>query len=304
MEYKSRFLDTRLFKERLTEFGKLGLKSIMYAGEGEPFLHKDIADIIKHTKVSGIDAAVTTNGVLFRKDIAEKILKDTEWIKVGIDGATPGTYAKIHNCSIDDFNKVIENIRYATQLKKRNGYKCTLGVQMLLLPDNANEAKQLAEIVKDIGVDYFVIKPYSQHIQSKTTRYSSIKYEKYKYLENELMRLNTEDFSVIFRINTMNKWDRAIHSYKNCLALPFWSYIDAGGNVWGCSVYLGDERFLYGNIYNETFKQIWESSRRAESLQWSKEKLDTSQCRVNCRMDEANRYLWEFKNYPEHVNFI
>lgn len=304
MEYRQRYLDTPLLKERLTELGQLGLKSIMYAGEGEPFLHKDIADIINHTKASGIDAAVTTNGVLFRKDIADKILEDTEWIKVGIDGATPDTYAKIHNCNTDDFKKVIENIRYAVELKKGNGYKCTLGVQMLLLPDNADEAKPLAKIVKDIGADYFVIKPYSQHIQSRTTKYSSIKYERYKYLEDELMELNTEDFTIIFRANTMNKWDRPSHSYRNCFAMPFWSYIDAGGNVWGCSVYLGDERLLYGNIYKETFKQIWEGKRRRESLQWSKEKLDTSQCRVNCRMDEVNRHLWELKNPPEHVNFI
>ena len=304
MEYKPRFLDAGLFKERLTELGQLGLKSIMYAGEGEPFLHKDIVDIINHTKASEIDAAITTNGVLFGKDIADKILKDTEWMKVGIDGATPDTYAKIHNCSTDDFEKVIENIRYVVELKRGNGYKCTLGVQMLLLPDNADEAKPLAKIVKDIGVDYFVIKPYSQHIQSKTTKYSFIKYERYKYLEDELMKLNTEDFNIIFRANTMNKWDVASHSYRKCLGIPFWSYIDAGGNIWGCSVYLGDERFLYGNIYEETFKQIWEGKRRRESLQWSKEKLDTSQCRVNCRMDEVNRYLWELKNPPEHVNFI
>jgi len=62
MEYKPRFLDTALLKERLTEMGRLGLRSIMYGGEGEPFLHKDIGDIIVHTKRSGIDVGITTNG--------------------------------------------------------------------------------------------------------------------------------------------------------------------------------------------------------------------------------------------------
>ena len=50
MEYKPRFLDTAIFKKRLTEMGRLGVKSIMYAGEGEPLLHKGIAEIINHTK--------------------------------------------------------------------------------------------------------------------------------------------------------------------------------------------------------------------------------------------------------------
>lgn len=304
MEYKPRYLDIPLLKERLTELGQLGLKSIMYAGEGEPFLHKDITDIINHTKASGIDVAVTTNGVLFKKDIVDKILEDAEWIKVGIDGATPDTYAKIHNCSTDDFKKVIENIRYAVELKRGRGYKCTIGMQMLLLPENADEAIKLAALAKDIGVDYLVIKPYSQHTQSKTTRYSSIKYSDYNYLKPELEKFNTDYFSVIYRIYTMQKWDSSKHAYKNCLALPFWSYIDAGGNVWGCSVYLGDERFLYGNIYEKSFKRIWQGKKRSKSLSWSEKELDASACRVNCRLDEANRYLWELENPIEHVNFI
>src|SRR3990167_3007073 len=55
MEYKPRLLDTHLLKERLSELGRLGLKSVMYGGEGEPFLHCDMAELINHTKKSGVD---------------------------------------------------------------------------------------------------------------------------------------------------------------------------------------------------------------------------------------------------------
>jgi len=304
MEYKPRYLDTALFKERLSEFGKLGIKSIMYGGEGEPFLHKNIAEIIRHTKESGIDAAVTTNGVLFKNDIAEKMLSHVEWIKTGIDGASRATYAKIHRCSEDDFDKLLSNLTYAAELKRKNKYKCTLGVQSLLLPENQREMVDLAKISRDIGLDYLVIKPYSQHIQSKTKMYSSIEYSGYEWLRDELEKINTRNFQVIFRLHTMKKWDEASRNYKHCFALPFWSYIDAGGNVWGCSIYLGDERFLYGNIYEEDFKQIWEGQKRRKSLCWCENELNISECRVNCRMDEINRYLWDLKNPIKHVNFI
>ena len=102
----------------------------------------------------------------------------------------------------------------------------------------------------------------------------------------------------------MKKWDEGVRTYNNCHALPFWSYIDAGGNVWGCSVYLNDDRFLYGNIYENSFQEIWEGDKRKESLKFVHQELDTCQCRVNCRMDEVNRYLWELKNPQSHVNFI
>ena len=304
MEYQARRLETAMLKERLTELGKLGLKSIMYAGEGEPFLHKDMVEIIEHTKKAGIDIGVTSNAVLFDEETAEKTLPHMSWIKVSINGATPETYAKIHRTKPEDLDRVMKNMAFAALTKKKNGYGCTLGMQLLLLPENHREAKLLAQKAKEIGMNYLVIKPYSQHPSSKTEIYKNIRYSDYDYLDDELKGLSDENFHVIFRTRTMQKWDEAKRNYKCCHALPFWTYIDAGGDVWGCSIYLGKKDFLYGNIYKNTFREIWKSNERKRSLEFVAKKLDTKDCRVNCRMDEINRYLWELKNPPAHANFI
>ncbi|MBT6047583.1 MAG: radical SAM protein, partial [Candidatus Scalindua sp.] len=209
MEYQQRYLDTNILKERLTEMGELGLKSVMYAGEGEPFLHKNIAEIINHTKKSGIDVSITTNAVLLDKSLADEILTDVEWIKVRINGATKETYAKIHRSRPDDLSTVIRNMKYAVKIRRENGYKCALGMQLLLIPENQHETEPLAELARDIGMDYLVIKPYSQHPLSKTDRYKSIKYSEYTDLADTLKEFNTSEFSVIFRMQTMKKWDDA-----------------------------------------------------------------------------------------------
>ncbi len=304
MEYQSRFLDKEVLKDRLSEMSSLGLKSIMYAGEGEPLLHKDIGEIINHTKKVGVDVAITTNGVLLKEGLVESTLENITWIKVSINGATKETYAKIHRTNQDNFDKVMENISYAVKVRENKGYKCTLGVQLILLPENWHEAELLTQQAKEIGMDYLVIKPYSQHPLSKTTKYKDIKYSEYLHLSDKLNSFKDDKFSVIFRINTMKKWDEGRRNYRHCLALPFWSYIDAGGTVWGCSAYLNDERFSYGNIYENIFKNIWESEKRKKAVRWAEDELDTKQCRVNCRMDEINRYLWDLRHPPEHVNFI
>ncbi|MCP4265439.1 MAG: radical SAM protein [Candidatus Brocadiaceae bacterium] len=304
MGYKPNYLKADILKERLSELGNLGLKSIMYAGEGEPFLHPEMVSIIEHTKKSGIDVALTTNGVLLREEIVERVLAGTEWIKVSINGGTRETYAKIHRSKPDDFDKVIEKMGFAAKIRSDKGYKCAIGMQLVLLPENHLEVVSLAKLARDIGMDYLVIKPYSQHPQSKTNQYSTIKYSDFECLSEELDKINSDIFNVIFRSNAMGKWDNNHRNYEHCLALPFWSYIDAGGNVWGCSIYLGDDRFKYGNIYGKSFREIWESEERQNSLRWVEEKLDVRQCRVNCRMDEINRYLWDLKSPPEHVNFI
>lgn len=304
MTYQKRYLDAVLLIDRLSEMGRLGLKSIMYGGEGEPLMHGQIAEIINHTKKSGIDAALTTNAVLLTETMSEKILGAMEWMKVSIGAATKETYAKIHRTKQEDFNAVISNLTAASMIRQKNGYKCALGMQILLLPENKDEVVSLAKVARDIGMDYLVVKPYSQHPLSKTDRYKDVKYSEYTHLIDALSELNTKDFSVIFRMNTMKKWDENARDYSKCFALPFWSYIDAGGKVWGCSVYLGDERFLYGNIYEKTFGEIWKGEKRIQSLQWVETELDANQCRTNCRMDEVNCYLWKLKNPDRHVNFI
>ena len=304
MGYQKRCLDAAVLMERLSEMGQLGLKSVMYGGEGEPLVHEQIVEIVNHTKKSGIDVALTTNAVLLMETISEKILVDLEWMKVSIGAATKETYVKIHRSKPSDFDTVIKNLKYAVKFKRDNGYKCTLGMQILLLPENKHEVVLLAEIARDIGMDYLVVKPYSQHPLSKTDRYKDVKYHEYMRLSDDLSKINTEEFSVIFRSNTMKKWDETRKNYSRCLSLPFWSYMDAGGNIWGCSVYLSDERFCYGNIYENSFKEIWEGEKRRKSLHWVEDKLDVKQCRINCRMDEINRYLWDLKHPPEHVNFI
>ncbi len=304
MRSHNKLLDTEIFMQRLTEMGRLGVKSIMYAGEGEPFVHKDMPKIIRHTKASGIDVGITTNAVLLRPKVIDEVLDSVEWIKVSFNAGTAESYEKVHRGRPGDYDVVISNMSYAVRVKKERGLRCALGFQMVLLPENKDDVVGLAKLCREIGLNYLVVKPYSQHPQSHTRLYEDITYKEYMALERELQELNTDTFSVVFRTNTMKKWDSGDRGYKTCQALPFWSYIDAAGNVWGCSVYLNDERFDYGNINQSSFESIWNGEKRAKSLDFVHNKLDVSQCRLNCRMDKVNSYLWELKNPVDHVNFI
>jgi radical SAM protein with 4Fe4S-binding SPASM domain len=302
--YQPHFLDTEVLLQRLAEFGSLGISSIMYGGEGEPLLHRDIDRIVEHTKSAGIDVAMSTNGVFLDQELAGKILPLMSWIKISVNAGSPEGYAAIHRTMPEDYDKVFANISSASRLIKENDWGCTLGVQAVLLHDNAAEMEQLALRSKAAGASYLVIKPYSQHLKSHTRLYEGIDYTPLLNLAELLERFNDDSFSVIFRSNTIKKMTRKERGYGRCQALPFWSYIDAGGNVWGCSAYLGDERFLYGNILEESFKSIWTGDKRRRSLAYVASELDPEECRMNCRMDDINHYLWELTHPGGHVNFI
>lgn len=302
--YRPSFIATELLKQRLAEMGRLGVKSVMYGGEGEPLLHRDLEEIIVHTRSSGIDVALTTNGVLLSPQRSREMIPHVAWIKVSVNAGSSETYARVHRTGKDEFTRVLDNLSAAAAYARSHGDGCVIGAQMVLLPENAAEAEPLARLMRDAGVSYLVIKPYSQHPMSLTRCYHEIDYSPYLELEERLRAYDSDDFRVIFRMNTMLKMQRTRRGYDRCLALPFWSYIDAEGCVWGCSAYLGDERFCYGNILEESFEAIWNGRRRQESLAFVADRLDPEACRMNCRMDEINLYLWELTHPERHVNFI
>lgn len=305
MGYSNIGLQFDTLKNTFTNMASKGVKSVMFAGEGEPLLFKNLDLIVEHCASVGIDTSLTTNFVPANKQNVERFMQYCSWIKVSLNAGSAKNYAQIHQTKEKDYDKVIENLKYAVEMKNQKGYKCTLGVQTLLLPENKDELALLAQTCKDIGVDYLVVKPYSQHLFSETKKYENIDYGKMMDIGESLHQFDDDKFKVIFRTNTMKKYVEKKQPYKKCHSTPFfWGYIAADGKVFGCSAYLGQDKFCYGSIYDNTFEEIWEGQKRKESYEYIQNTLDIKNCRVNCRMDEVNRYLWNLKNPNTHVNFI
>lgn len=305
MGYENIGLDFDVLKETLSDMATNGVKSVMFAGEGEPLLFKDLDLIVEHCSKVGIDTSLTTNFVPSNQKAVQRYVKNCSWIKVSLNAGTAKTYSEIHQAKEIDFDRVMQNLKNALEYREQNNLKCTIGVQMLLLPENKDEAVVLAKKCKELGVDYLVIKPYSQHLSSETTKYENIDYSKMMDVQEEVESISDENFSVIFRANTMKKYVEKKQPYDKCHSTPFfWGYIAADGKVFGCSAYLGKDEFCYGNIYDNTFSEIWESQKREDSYNYIQNELDIKNCRTNCRMDEVNRYLWRLKNPQEHDNFI
>lgn len=298
-EYKGPLINEVFLKIMLMQAADMGLKSIVFAGEGEPFMHPGMASIIPGAKVHNLDVGLTTNGVLL--DVVNS-LPFLDWIRFSLDAATEGTYRKIHGCHHSHFRRVIENIRNAVEIKRRQNLQCTIGIQAVLLPENQDEIIALTDFAKGWGVDYLTIKPFSKHPLSHSK--VNFDYKPYLFLKDELQNFSTNDFSVIFRAQAMEKLGEE-RPYKECLGLPFVTHLAANGDVYACSRFLGNKDFVYGNIYNQCFPEIWEGEQRQRVLKRVSE-MGVEGCRELCRLDEINRYLWNLK-HPEsipHVNFI
>ena len=294
--YPAILMDAMILKKRIGEAYNAGVKSVMFAGTGEPLLHRSINDIVSVCFWHGMDAAFTTNGVLLHKLSALPLCK---WVKISLNAGSAENYARIHKTDEEDWFTVWENIENAA---KRKG-NCALGVQCVVLPENVAEMDDLAARARDSGVDYFVLKPYSQATFSIVQR-DDIDYRKMQDTLSAIpVKYNTDKFHVVYRFAAMRQ-EGEPHHYDKCRATPLtWVYSMANGDVFSCSAHLLDKNFLIGNLNTQTFQEIWEGDGRKRNWEMMQQ-FDIKNCRLNCRMNGTNIYLDQLAHGIPHANYI
>ncbi|MDD2898954.1 MAG: radical SAM protein [Desulfuromonadaceae bacterium] len=299
-------LDSELLCQRIVEMGLLGVKSVMFAGEGEPLLHRDLAQMVSCAKGAGIDVSITTNGSAANHDLWEQLLPDLSWLRFSMDAGSTQVYAKVHQVSGEIFDKTVANIRDALSVRQRLGLNTTIGVQYLILPENLDDLAAAISVYNELGVDYISFKPYSEHPQMLNKSgliYTQEMLDKVESLiDSSQPGLKTK---LIYRKASAESYRTGVKAFSQCSALPFWGYISSKGDFYTCSVYLNDERFCVGNIKDENMKDILFGKRRRNSVTYGMTDLHVGDtCRTNCRMARINEFLEFLNNRPDHLNFI
>lgn len=301
-EFKPIFFPLDRYRELVDEWKTHGVRSVFFAGDGDPLLNKSCHEMIASTKAAGIDIALNTNGRLLSDKNIPIFVRDLSFIRISMNAGTADSYAHVHGTQATDFEAVVKNLKSLVEEKKRTGSTLTIGVQCVLLSQNKNEIKQLAELVKEIGVDYLSIKPFLKHPEIKFD--DTI--ENINHVLDDLAafgnKISSNGFNFVLRKTLfLDKFER---SYKQCLSTDFMIEIDALGDVYSCGPYIGDENHKLGNVMKTSFKEFWKSEKALAVRKHVRCNVDVSKCMPFCRPNSANEFLWQIKNPPQHVNYI
>jgi len=288
------YIDGRAMFNFISDCSDMGIRSMMLGGDGEPLLHPTIREIIQHIYYHDIDLGITTNGSKLGQ--ISDVVDQCTWIKVSIDAGRPDTYAHIHGVGPGKFDELISTMSNIVPYLGN----CTLGAQLLLLPENIGEVGELARILADIGVSYLTVKPYSRRYSTKDNRYYDYTYDQ-GVLDIIGLLARTwedEDFNIIFRSSAFHATEVEV-GYSHCHALPFWFLLDAAGEVYPCIVYYGNTDYSMGNINDSSISDIIsgrdDGKVHADGMEY---------CNHPCRMHQVNMYLDRIYRPQGHDNFI
>ena len=294
----------------IEDCGRLDVKGIAFIGDGEPTLNPAMYDAVVSAKKLGIDMAVGTNGLKLDMDRVSDILRDATYIRINLSAGSRDGFTRIHQTSQDNFDMLVEKMKAMVKIRKENNYECTIGIQMVLIPENFDEIIKLAELGADLGVDYLQIK------QCSDTEYHELginpkDYEQVQGVLREAEGLSTQDYLVKVKWNKINilgnteNYKDGIRKYDICYGTPLLGQISGNGKVYPCGPFFEKKRFLMGDINKESYYDIVKSDRYWNVQQDVVDNVDVHcDCTIGCRQDYINKFLWDLKNPPEHINFV
>ncbi|MBW1783672.1 MAG: radical SAM protein [Deltaproteobacteria bacterium] len=304
--HEKRKIEKEILIRLMNDMGQKGVKSCLFAGDGEPTLVKYVMDAIRTGKEAGIDMALNSNGKLFNEEWAENTLPYLTWLRFSVMAATPEIYSQVHGTRKEDWSRTIGNISKAVEVKRKHNLPVTIGIQQVLLPENAHEVAELARISKEMGVDYYVLKPFSLH-QGNTAYQDGISAVALRDRHLDILKkaedLTNDAFTCIIRWNTF--LDDGVPSYERCLGLPFIAQIAADAKIYTCCPFFYHDEFAYGDLHKEGFADIWMGQRADRMRRQMAEQFDVQHnCMSYCRHHQINILLWKLANPPAHINFI
>lgn len=281
---------------------KVGVKSVLIAGEGEPTLSPHWVDVLAEFGKQNIDVALNTNLVKIKETEIPLICDTLSWLRISFQSSNPERYAEIHRCQQSHYERVVTNIKKIVEYKKVNNSKLAIGMQQVLLPSNGQDIYDNARLAKDLGVDYYVIKPCHPHELNDDKEDYKTLVDRFSEQLQAAEKLTTDTFKAVIRWDFL-KESLKKREYRTCHALPFIVQISANGNVNSCFPRSHQSKNVYGNLYKQSFHKMIEGSFQGQWRTLSKE-INVHECMPLCRHHNANKYLDWLQNSPDHLNFI
>lgn len=280
----------------LHEFEHMGVKSIVFEGGGEPTSHPQFVDAFRLAKELGMECGLTTHGGLLKDEVRRSTVAEcASWVRMSIDSASNNTHSLMHRFKPNEFGTVLDN---AMSIRERNR-DVVLGWSFIISEVNFEEVFKAAQLAENIGFSYIDFKPLlvnrsSYAFPEEASKLLAMALELDGATSNK-MRAHP------FRVYAARIDGSAPYkpSFTVCQSHRFIANVAATGDVFVCCAHAmleGDarpierDRVVLGNVYDSTFRAIWEGEKRMAVIQDFMNPDTVKRC-PSCRFGHHNEVL-------------
>lgn len=243
-------LDKNVFKSFIDQVAHFS-PTIFLTG-GEPFIHKDIIELIRYIKSKNLICWIVSNGTLFERYAKEIVEAGVDVLYVSIDG-TPESHDEIRgmeNC----FTKIESGIKKINHFKEKYSKTKPILCQISTISDHSyKNLTALPEITESLGMDMLIIK----HSYFTITKVGKL----YEQMMKTHFNCNADSWKGWVRddfemdLNYIQKSLKQIQERKNKFLLSFFPHVKIEDIP---KYYSNDPKLFYqindnGTISNGTF---------------------------------------------------
>ena len=136
----------------IDEFASAGMKEIAFLG-GEPFLRKDLIDLIKYCKSKTLRSFTVSNGFLIGEDLANEIvLSGLDLLAISIDGPNSEVHDRIRGVK-GAFDHAVRAIRLIKERQKElNSEHPLIGIACTVSSNNFLNLPEMIDLAKSLDV--------------------------------------------------------------------------------------------------------------------------------------------------------
>ncbi len=315
-ENDRKVINRKVIFDFLEDCAAIGVKGISLVSDGESSISPVFIDTLQRGHELGLSMAVGTNGFVLTRHKLEQILPYLTYLRVNISAGERARYAEIMGVKDSFYDRVVQNIRDMVDIKRSRTLPVTIGMQMVLMPQYADQILPLARLGRELRPDYLVIK----HCSDDEDGTLGVDYEGYERLNDTLRAaeaMSDETYRVVV------KWSKIAakggRSYQRCYGPPFIIQLSGSGLVAPCGMLFNERyrKFHIGNICETRFKDIWASDKYWQVMSYlaSADFNAQKMCGSLCLQHKVNEVLDAYSKgqitleepqgpSPQHLNFI
>ncbi len=317
-ENDRKIINKKVIFEFLEDCAEIGVKGISFVSDGESTISPVFTDACKYGHELGISMAVGTNAFVLTKNRLEEVMPYLTYLRINFSAGEKKRYSEIMGVKESYFDRVCQNIKDMVEIKKRDDLKVTLGMQMVLMPQDADQIIPFAQLGKDLRPDYAIIKHCSDN-EDGGLGVDYHAYEKLYPLLKKAENMSDDEYKCVIKWSKIEDKGNNNRSYQRCYGAPFMLQLSGSGLVAPCGGLFNEKykKFHIGNICDTRFKDIWNSDRYWEVMNYlSSPKFNAQKmCASLCLQHKVNETLDNYmkgkgkleksdQEPPEHINFI
>ncbi|PZD71904.1 Putative mycofactocin radical SAM maturase MftC [Acaryochloris thomasi RCC1774] len=232
-------------------------------GMGEPLLNRELIPMLELGESKNIKMSLTTNGSLLSGKAAHSLADLTNTsINVSIDGASAQTFEQIRVGG--KFDVVCKNIKEFMNLVDHKN-KSNINAWMVLTKRNFHEADDVVKLVKELGLKSLTLQIFindwgKDDLSEYADSISLVSDESFSKQLNQVLSQVKETAAkedVDLRV-----FDGDFYTESNICSWPWKSsYICSNGDVVPCCMLADSDTVKMGNVFEEDFKDIWNSEK-------------------------------------------